>query len=66
MPFAYVQFNALLLNPNPNPNPNPNQVPMPFAYVQFNALLLNFFILLTPLSIACFTTTITMCTLTLV
>ena len=52
MRFAYVQFNALLLNPNPNPN----QVPMPFAYVQFNALLLNFFILLTPLSIACFTT----------
>ena len=39
---------------------------MPFAYVQFNALLLNFFILLTPLSIACFTTTITMCILTLV
>ena len=43
-------------NPNPDPDPDPNQVPMPFAYVQFNALLLNFFILLTPLSIACFTT----------
>jgi predicted membrane chloride channel (bestrophin family) len=40
------------------------EVPMPFAYVQFNALLLNFFILLTPLSIACFTTSVTMSIIT--